>query len=80
MEATSLEAAPMKEISAEPSSPLPPILALRGPRAAFLSSSYTMNCIAPCDTCALFYLLLMLSSCCDQGCDEYARWHWHCLM
>ena len=56
----------MKEISAEPSSPLPPDLVLRDSRAAFLSSSYTMNCIAPCDTCKVSEMLRMLSSACDQ--------------
>ena len=66
MEATSLEAAPMKEISAEPSSPLLPTLVLSDPRAAFLSSSYTMNCIAPCDTCTVSDTLRMLSCARDQ--------------
>ena len=56
----------MNEISAEPSSPLPPILVLRDPRAAFLSSSYTMNCIAPCDTCTVSEMLRMLSSARDH--------------
>lgn len=50
MEAASLEAAPMAVISAEEGGARCAPLAGRVVRS--FRSSYTMNCMAPCDTCA----------------------------
>ena len=56
MEAASFDTAPMTEASRAVRECLPTLFKssrISGPDATFFSSSYTMNCIAPCDTCTL---------------------------
>lgn len=50
-EAASLETAPMTEISREDNGEEPCCCLTQGPDATFFSSSYTMNWIAPWETC-----------------------------